>query len=538
MAHIIPEDATRDAILNGGRGGELETLLKLQQQLSDDYWVLHSVNWAKRNSKYTDLGEIDFVIINSSGGVLFIEQKNGSLEEFPGSLIKSYRSGKRKDVAQQMYRSLDLVQSKFKIQSGGLNLQPTFLICLPDHRVKSIQSVGLEKDNVVDSSNYDSIGKSVERLIPIKEQNEFRTNALMDFFTNVFELVPDIHSHVAVQQKYFMRKAGYLSEVLNNLWMEPYRLRVNSIAGSGKSLFATSFYENLILQDKRPVMVCFNRSLAERLKARLSDSGYINTFHGLCSDFLTSQGFDLDFAKVNEKGFWKDVLNQVTGAVIPEEWLFDHLIVDEGQDFEQEWYEILRLFLKDDGGILWLEDKLQNLYGKKSVELEGFARFECNKNYRNPRSISEFINTMLGVDFEFDNDLQGLGVGLSAIRDPEEQVKKVVSILKDLKAKGFKPEDIAIISCKGVQSSTFSEIDKLGNYHLKRFTGEYDSNGNQVYTDGEIVFDSIYRFKGNQSPAVILVDIDSHDTLSERERNVLFCGMTRATVRLEIVSAT
>ncbi len=65
------------------------------------------------------------------------------------------------------------------------------------------------------------------------------------------------------------------------------------------------------------------------------------------------------------------VLEQVTAAEIPEDWQFDALIVDEGQDFEAEWFEILQLFLKEDGAILWFEDPLQNIYQRGDVELDG-----------------------------------------------------------------------------------------------------------------------------------------------------------------------
>ncbi len=538
MAQIIPEDATKDIELNGGRNGELVTLSKLQAQLSDEYWVFHSVHWSKRNSKYTDLGEIDFVIINSSGKVLFIEQKNGALQEYPGALIKEYRSGKRKDVAQQIYRSMDLVQEKFARQTRGLKLSPSYLICLPDYKVKDIQSVGIDTGNVVDSTKYDSIAKFIEKIIPVSSKDEKRFDALMDFFSDVYHLVPDIHSHVEVQRSHFLRRAGYLSEILNNLDMQPYRLKVSAIAGSGKSLFATSFYQKQIKNEMHPLMVCFNRSLSEKLKARLSSKGYINTFYGLCSDFLESIGTKPDFSKINQPGFWRKILEQVTEAEIPTDWQFDTLIVDEGQDFESEWFEILKLFLKDNGGILWLDDPLQNIYGKRTVELDRFVHYSCNKNYRTPQSIADFIQNMLGVEFDSENELSGLGVGMNSVQSAELQIGKVAEILKELSSKGFSQEDIAIISCKGAQISKFSEIDKIGKFAIKKFTGEYDSLGNQKYSDGGIIFDSIYRFKGNQSPAVILVDVDSTKKPTAREKNILFCGMTRATVRLDIVSVT
>ena len=50
-----------------------------------------------------------------------------------------------------------------------------------------------------------------------------------------------------------------------------------------------------------------------------------------------------------------------------------------------------------------------------------------------------------------------------------------------------------------------------------------------------IGFDSIYRFKGQEAGAVILVDINPRTDRREHEQRLLFCGMTRATVRLELL---
>ena len=54
-------------------------------------------------------------------------------------------------------------------------------------------------------------------------------------------------------------------------------------------------------------------------------------------------------------------------------------------------------------------------------------------------------------------------------------------------------------------------------------------------TEGTLTFDSVYRFKGQEAPAVILVDMDPRAERLEREERLPFCGMTRATVRLELV---
>jgi hypothetical protein len=43
------------------------------------------------------------------------------------------------------------------------------------------------------------------------------------------------------------------------------------------------------------------------------------------------------------------------------------------------------------------------------------------------------------------------------------------------------------------------QAPRVGNYRLRRFTGEYDLLGNQFTTPGQITFDSVSRFKGQES---------------------------------------
>jgi superfamily I DNA and RNA helicase len=82
---------------------------------------------------------------------------------------------------------------------------------------------------------------------------------------------------------------------------------------------------------------------------------------------------------------------------------------------------------------------------------------------------------------------------------------------------------------------------RRGRVKLRRFTGEYDRHGNQVLSAGRLTFESVHRFKGQEAPAVILVDVDAAPDSPERLlrwQRVLYCGMTRATVRLDAVRGT
>jgi superfamily I DNA/RNA helicase len=94
------------------------------------------------------------------------------------------------------------------------------------------------------------------------------------------------------------------------------------------------------------------------------------------------------------------VYDQVIAQTVPDHWTFDTLIVDEGQDFEPIWPEILGLFLRQPHDVLWLEDPDQNVRDLQPAVLTGFVGYRARVNYRSPRSIARFIRRVASFEFE------------------------------------------------------------------------------------------------------------------------------------------
>lgn len=541
MATIIPADLTR-AALAGGRSPELETLAILRDRLPAQYTVFHGVHWSREYRGWTHFGEIDFVVLNPAGDALLIEQKNGTLDETAGGLTKQY-DDRTRNLAEQVHRSLDKVRDKFTWQHGrDKPLSVDYLVYLPDHRLHRLNAIGLDEARIVDAAARNGLPARIEQLLGAGAAGQTAWHQrVFDFFCQTYELVPDIQAHHNAQERNYVRCSGPVANVLANLEMAPFRLRVRGTAGCGKSLMAGRFIERQPA-GQRILSVCFNRSLAERRRGLLGARATVNTFHGFCRDFLASRGHPLDFSTVSgNPHFWRDVQERVTGEEIPDAWRFDTLVVDEGQDFEQEWWETLQLFLRDDADVLWLEDPDQNLQDRPPVTLDGFVGFRARVNYRNPDSIARYIRKHLPFDFEPGNELPGLGVGKHSCEDPTDQPRVVARILRDLVRQGFSHDDIVILTCHGVQNSVFSTLDSVGGVKLRRFTGEYGPEGNQVLSEGRITFDSVYRFKGQEAAAVVLVDTDAGAGPAakrgriERAQRVLYVGMTRATVKLDFM---
>ena len=532
MARLLPSDLSHLA-LAGAREPELETLRQLQAKLPPAYTVFHGVHWSREYKSGTQFGELDFVVVNQGGKALLIEQKNGPLEETANGLVKVYPE-RAKSVGDQVRRALDGVREKFKwVHRNQADLDLDYLIYCPDYRVANLNAASIDASRVVDAPVRDQLAEAVESVLgpgtpgPTAER-------VQQFFRQTFDLVPDVHAHVSSQERNFTRLSSELVNLLRGLEMHPFRLLVDGTAGAGKTLIARQFFDDAVARGRRPLLVCYNRPLAEKLKAVVGPGGMVGTFHGLCNRFLAERGHRFNYREMSrDHAFWQRFVELVVGEAIPEEWTFDTLIVDEGQDFEQEWVDILKLFLRDGHETLWLEDRDQNLRDRPPVVLDGFVGYRARRNYRSPDSIARFIRRTLPFTFERANDLPGLGVGVTTYSRPAEQPALVGAIIHRLLDQGFTHDDIVILTLHGAANSVVSACEKVGGYPLRRFIGEYDLLGNQVLTPGKIAFESVGRFKGQQAPAVILVDIDPAPERLEHFERLAFAGMTRATVRLE-----
>ena len=61
-----------------------------------------------------------------------------------------------------------------------------------------------------------------------------------------------------------------------------------------------------------------------------------------------------------------------------------------------------------------------------------------------------------------------------------------------------------------------------------------EAASNPLWTAGDLLVETLYRFKGQSAPVVVLCDVD-FDALGAKELRKLFVGFTRAQFRLVCV---
>jgi superfamily I DNA and RNA helicase len=90
-----------------------------------------------------------------------------------------------------------------------------------------------------------------------------------------------------------------------------------------------------------------------------------------------------------------------------------------------------------------------------------------------------------------------------------------------------------VISYHGAKTSEVLGLEQLGGFKTKRFS-KYDDVGNALWTDGYLLVESVYRYKGQCMPVVVLCEVDFEE-LTEKDKRKLFVGLTRGQVRVDVV---
>ena len=529
MAKLIPSH-WQSVEAFGAFQRELETLERLAKELPDDYTVFHGVHWTRVEHNGSVFGEIDFAIVTPGGKVLLIEQKAGFLEETEGGLVKRYGAVEKK-VATQLNRNIHGLQTRFS-QRGSDKLVVEYLFYCPDHTVKRPDIAGLDPARIVDAGKKDHFITFIRNIVPLDDSTPLAVR-VKAFLGQELSLAPEIGAIAREVDTLHTRLSGGLAVWGRKIRCHPFRVRIVGTAGSGKSQLALAALNDAVAAGRRALYVCYNRPLADHM-ALISPRGIeVATYHQLCDRWLRSLSITIDFTQADafsrlETGF--------AAAAPSPDWLFDELIVDEGQDFRPEWLPHLLRLLKPDGRAWWLEDPLQNLYGRPHAELPGWVELHSDTNYRSPQDILTSLRQLSVIPgtVEAGSPLGGSEVEILTFSDTRGMIDQTKKALAQGLAAGFKREQMAIVTWRGREHSQLLGFDQIGPHKLRSFTGQYDLLGNPIFGQGEILAETVYRFKGQAAPCIVFTEID-FEAYDETVMRKLFVGATRATMKLSLV---
>lgn len=311
------------------------------------------------------------------------------------------------------------------------------------------------------------------------------------------------------------------------------RLEIRGGAGSGKTVLAMQQARDLasgrlLGEKKRVAVVCYSCGLATYLRRSflVGSSSKRPAFVGTFEDLGRSWGLT-DFGSRDDSESWEvELPRRMTDAVagVPHAQRFDCIIVDEAQDFADDWWLPLLGALRDEetGGLYAYSDERQRVFarfGRPPVQLVPLV---LDHNLRNTRQIAETFAPLAPTGMELRG---GDGPQVTFVAAGKDEALAVadeqVDVLFD---EGWQAADIALITLgqrHPVQAERQASLGQQGYWE-------------QSWDTDDIFYGHVLGFKGMERRAVILcVNEDGNrDRASER----LYVGLSRATDRLVVVA--
>lgn len=530
MATIHPDI---DHILLNSTGAyrERDILEQLQNDLPVGFDVFHGVGFSSTHGDKQYYGEIDVLVLSPAGHLVALEVKAGEVSVSDQGLFKHYKSGP-KDIRQQVQQQRGTWLSILK-KNGFEGVTLHHFLVLPDQMVAE-GSATFPRERIIDSGQITDLGYLIQRSIPLEPCEASVRLKLMAFIESRFELIPDPSLRIGQSQRANRILAEGLATWVPRISHPSRAYQINATAGSGKTQLALSLLRTAAQQHKRSTYICYNRPLADHISRIAPVQTIASNFDELCIAFLKKSEGELDFS---DKNLFRRAQEAYVEHLNTSEPVFDLLIIDEAQDFDFEWINALVLSVKSDGAIYLLSDESQMLYDRTAFELSDAVMIDCHENFRSPKRIVDVINA-LGLS---SHPVQARSVQLGELPefvsyDSSDQAGLLATerVISRLLSQGYTQEQITLLSFSGREKSALLKSQSLGVYSLRSFSGKYDQHSEPLFSQGEFLAETVYRFKGQSSPVIVLCEIDFTE-LSTRELRKFFVGMTRAQFHLVCV---
>ena len=537
------------------------TLLR-DDSATRDWTVLHSLGLARRvGGPY---GEIDFVVIIPSEGIVCLEVKGGPVFCQSGEWQTIDGQGnlavlKKSPFMQArdgMFALRESVLQKFGDGAPESRCPLGSAVVFPDVACPP-RTPEFERSDVIDYYDLkDPISKSIMRVahrrlreFQPREGNRHPTppevKAIRQFLRPNFDMVVAKGVSIGRTEAKLLRLTEEQYDRLDELEANPRCLFVGA-AGTGKTLLALEHARRAERSGFKTLFVCFNRLLSTWLQEQTKELDItVGTWHAIERQLILKSSFEEEFLKEEQKeresgnlgALFKDLYPLYGEAALDELGApFDVLVMDEAQDLsDRHTLKVLNLALRN--GLangrwaIFGDFTRQALYGEtlNPVEVlsqysEHFVRAKLTLNCRNTRKIAEETSILAG--FERPPFRVGVKTGLPVEhiywKTPSDLIMSVEVVVENLVKQQTPPDSIVLLSPRRLEKSSLAESEKIAGFPVI----DISSHNMRLPSSNALKFSTIHSFKGLESQVVIVLDIDAVD--GEQQQSLLYVAMSRA----------
>jgi superfamily I DNA/RNA helicase len=366
--------------------------------------------------------------------------------------------------------------------------------------------------------------------------------------------IPDLVRVMDTQQEQLARSLG-----------DEHRI-IHGVAGSGKTMILGYRAIHLARSMAKPILIlCYNKTLAARLdqlmgERGLSDKVQVYNFHKWCRKMLDAYHEPIPPAG---DGFFEAMVEGVMDGVehgrIPR-FQYGAVLIDEGHDFEPEWYRlIVQMVDPDTNALLVLYDDAQNIYGKadrpsftwKSVGVQAQGRTTILRiNYRNTLEIlsvaRRFAHELLDERLGDDDGVpliapesagrRGAVPELIRTENTPAELRAVVDRLRNEHTRGRALSEMAVIFRNKWEGEDIHQA--LQQAGIASRLADSVGKSSLFSNEDSVKLVSMHSSKGLEFPVVIIPYLGTMPRPNQdeaQEARLLYVAMTRATEQLVLI---
>jgi len=568
MATMIPEKPLFDEVRKSSAEGKVFELFK-NAPGTDDWIVLHSYRDISDNVNT----EIDFVVLAPKLGIFGIEVKGGTIRRERGdwySMDRYVREHKINDPFKQAEKGIRDLMNNY-INKMWKDLAFGYGVMFPDTKFK-ITGREVAPWQIFDKQNNNDVVGFIKRL---SENAHYKRPNQMDVM-QIAKLLrgdinPELNDLIEIAEKGLIRLTEKQKGVLDALELNE-RIVVEGSAGTGKTILAIEAAKRAAKQGKKIAIFCYNTLIAEWIKEEVKSeiNIMVNTIHDFMISHIKSSGVsfayegrnfleDWEIIKTtgknwtqesepwpkgmyNKKVFWENEIPQKMISTLRDNPIeFDKIILDEAQDLiKGDYLDVIDKLLKgglSEGAWIAFADFHQDVIRRECtpddarsiIKRKGYpTHCSLSENCRNTIEIGKQIEMLMEFDLKYkfeDIACPEVRFELWPENRKDLQAGRLAMILKELIDKnGIDRKEIVILLAQtNIEVNSESLLSESARSQLKGFT--FSPYGTEK--PGEIAFTSSGKFKGMESPVVILMDVDSY-TGNDGVKNLMYVGLSRA----------
>lgn len=530
------------------RKAEIAVYDALKRQLPSRYRVYYSSPWLGTESDGTEKdGEADFVVASAETGFLVIEVKGGGVgrDKRTSNWHSVDRWGSKhaiKNPVAQATRSKYQLLERMKTLPAMENrrIGSGIAVILPDSSGGEVlDGLDTPREKFALREDIEYLGDWVrahldhnmgDRDQPLGPEG---IAALDRMIAHAFQLHLPLATTLETDSRKVLTATKEQCELLQVL-EEHRRVAIAGVAGSGKTVIAIHKAMQLAQADpeSRVLLTCFNVPLGEHLKRLTARQPNIvaGPFHQVCARIAREAGLLTPKAESVEELMaeaWPEAL--VTAVGTRPELAFDAIIVDEGQDFSDNWLESLNQCSASDDACFWvLYDDNQRLYRGSSKFLSAFPGppFKLRRNVRNPKPVFDRLIPLFGAIAATSAGPEGRPVEEIVVKEERLMPSALKNLVTKLvETEQVEPEEIAVLATTKNRLTELCPSSRFGRVAVCDATEA---------TRGRVCMETVRRFKGLERSVIILADPAEMKTVDELQ----YVGLSRPTGHLILLGTS